>query len=179
MHSSMRIVLLLIALATTDAALAQQTIVFSVEGWGKLSNRDDGKAIATSFQWGVTAPASPATGGAGKPSVQDAVLALPIGDAAVRFAQAAIRGLHLTWVLVEFPLTRGDQKGPAPFAVRLTEVFVTSVSLGKSGSDGGPGIAEVKLNASRIEIFSSKQDAKGGMSPASKTGWDVRAGRPL
>ena len=178
MRSSMRTVLLLIAFATTDAALAQQTIVFSVEEW-KLGNRDDGKAIATSFQWGVTSPASPATGGGGKPSVQDAVLAFPIGDAAVRFAQAAIRGLRLSSVLVEFPLTRGDPRGPAPFAVRLTDVFVTSVSLGKSGSDGGPGIAEVKLKASRIEIFSGKQDAKGGVSPASKTGWDVRAGRPL
>ena len=181
MRSSIRVLFLVLALAVTSAAFAQQTILFSVPDWGKLSSRDDGKAIATSFQWGVSTPASAATGqtgaSAGKPGVQDSVLAFPIGDATIKFAQAAMRGLHLSSVLVEFPLTRGDQKGPAPFAIRLTEVSVTSVSLAKNGSDGGPGVAEVKLNAARVELFSSHQDPKGALQPGSKAGFDVRTGK--
>jgi type VI protein secretion system component Hcp len=175
-----RIVFLLLALAGTNAALAQQSIVYSVEGWGKLSTRDDGKGVANSFQWAVTVPAPAGTGagaGSGKPSVQDSVLVIPVGDAAVQFAQAAMRGEHLRQVLVEFPLKGGNPRGPAPFAMRLTDVFVSSVSLGKSG-DGGPGAAEIKLNAARVEMYTSQQDPKSGQPYGSrKAGIDVKANK--
>jgi type VI protein secretion system component Hcp len=166
---------MLLALAAANTALAQQVIVFSVEGWNL------GKVAASSFQWAVTAPAPAAMGsagggGAGKVSVQDSVLQIPIGDAAVQFAQTAMRGGHLRSVLVEFPLARGPQGGPAPFAIRLTEVLVTSVGLSKSG-DGGSGVAEIKLNAARVELFSSQQDSKGQAAASSKAGFDTKTGK--
>jgi type VI protein secretion system component Hcp len=176
MRNPIRIVFMLLALAAANTVLAQQVIVFSVEGWNL------GKGAANSFQWAVTAPAPAAMGsgggGAGKVSVQDSVLLIPIGDAAVHFAQTAMRGEHLRSVLVEFPLTRGPQGGPAPFAIRLTDVLVTSVGLSKSG-DSGPGAAEIKLNAARVELFSSRQDSKGQAAASSKAGFDTKANKPF
>jgi len=180
MRSAFRVVFLFVALLAANAAFAQQTVVFSVDGWPRMSTRDDGKIPALSFSWGVSAPAtasSGAGGGAGKPSIQDAALALPIGDAAVLFALVAMRGQHLPMVLVEFPSAKGKPGSAAPFAVRLGEVVVTSVSLSKSGNDGGPGVAEVKLNASKVELFSSHQDNTGAVRPGAKAGFDVRAGK--
>jgi hypothetical protein len=183
-RNPIRIVFLLLAMAATGAALAQQTITYQVPGWDKISNRDDNKGIANSFRWGVGSTAPPATSsgapGQGKVTVQDASLSIPVGDAALLFAQTALRGQHLPWILVEFPLTRGDPKGPAPFAFRLSEVVVTSVVLGKSGQDGGPGVAEVTLNAQKVELFSGTQDPKTGkVNPARKAGFDVRVGKPF
>jgi type VI protein secretion system component Hcp len=172
-RNPIRIAFMLLALAAANTALAQQVIVFSVEGWNL------GKSAANSFQWAVTAPApvGPAGGGGpGKVSVQDSVLLIPIGDAAVQFAQTAMRGGHLRSVLVEFPLTRGPQGGPAPFAIRLTEVLVTSVGLSKSG-DSGSGVAEIKLNAARVELFSSQQDSKGQAAASSKAAFDTKTGK--
>jgi type VI secretion system secreted protein Hcp len=182
MRSAFRAVFLFLALLAVSEAFAQQTILFSVGGWPRISTRDDGKANANAFTWGVSAPVSAAAGaggGAGKASVQDSVLVFPIGDAAVLFAQAAMRGQRLPMVLVEFPSAKAKPGSAAPFAVRLSDVLVTSVSLSKSGADGGPGAAEVKLNASRIELFVTDQDNTGAPRPGAKAGYDVRSGKAM
>jgi len=166
-----RIAFLLLALAA-NAALAQQSIVYTVDDWAN-------KAPANAFVWGMTAPNTPATTGAsGKLSFTDSALTIPLGDTAVRFTQAAMRGTILHMVLVEFPMRGANPSEAAPFAIRFTDVFVTSVTLGKSG-DGGSGSAEVKLRAARIELYSSKQDPTGRMSPAGKAGFDTRVMKPL
>jgi type VI protein secretion system component Hcp len=172
MRGSLRIVFLLLALGA-NAALAQQSIVYTVEGRG-------GKTPANSFQWGVTATNTPAMGagggGSGKVTLLDTSLTIPVGEGAVQFAQWAMRGENLRSVLVEFP-TRGQRPSdPAPFAIRLTEVVVTSVTLGKSG-DGGSGTAEVKLKAAKIELYSSSQDPTGKMLGSAKAGFDTKANR--
>jgi type VI protein secretion system component Hcp len=180
MSKLLRIVFLSLALAAVNEAVAQQSVVFSVDGWPRIGTRQDGKIDASSFIMGISAPApsSPGVGaGSGKVSFQDSVLTLPISDAAVLFAQAAMRGQRLPTVLVEFPSARAKPGGPAPFAARLSDVLVTSVSLSKSANDGGPGAAEVKLNASRIELFTSIQDNTGAVRPGAKAGFDARAGK--
>jgi hypothetical protein len=167
-----RIVFLLLTLAA-NAALAQQSIVYTVEGV-------TGKTPANSFSWAVTTTNTPvigAGGGAsGKPTFPDSTLTMPIGDGAVQFAQWAMRGETLKAILVEFPNRGARPSDPAPFAVRLYFVVVTSVTLGKSG-DGGPGTAEIKLKASRVDLFSAHQDPTGRMSPGAKAGYDIKAGR--
>lgn len=182
MRNPIRIVFLLLAMAATGAALAQQTVTYQVPGWDKISTRDDHKGIANSFRWGVGSTVPPATSsgapGLGKVTVQDASLSIPVGDAALLFSQAALRGQRLPWILVEFPLTRGDPKGIAPFALRLSDVAVTSVLFSKSGQDGGPGVAEVTLNAQKVELFSGTQDPKTGkVNPGAKAGFDVRTNK--
>lgn len=172
MRDPLRIAFLFLALAAASTALAQQSIVYTVEGW-------PARAPAGAFQWGVgVAPplAAGATGGgSGKPAIYDSALAVPVGDATVAFAKAALSGEHLRSVLVEFPLRGAASQGsPAPFAVRLSDVLVTSVHASKSG-DSGPGFAEVMLRASRIEIYSSQQDSKTGRTyPSAKAGFDSK-----
>jgi type VI protein secretion system component Hcp len=183
MRSAFRAVFPIFALLVVNAAFAQQTLVFSVDGWPRLSARDDGKLVANSFTWGVSqpAPTSPGPGAqSGKASIHDGVLVFPIGDAAVRFAKAALNGEHLRTVLVEFPSARAKPGGPAPFAARLSDVLVTFVNLSKSGADGGPGVAEVRLSASRIELFTNNQDpSTGAMRPGAKAGYDVKSGKSM
>jgi type VI protein secretion system component Hcp len=180
MSKLLRIVFLSLALAAVTEAVAQQSVIFSVDGWPRIGTRQDGKIDASSFSWAVSAPApSTLSGGAGsgKVSPQDSVLTFPISDAAVRFAHAAMRGERLPVVLVEFPSARAKPGGPAPFAARLSDVLVTSVSLSKSGNDSGPGAAEVKLNASRVELFTSIQDNTGAVRGGAKAGFDARSGK--
>lgn len=184
MRNSIRIALVLLALAAAAPAGAQQTVLYKIDGWGKLSNREDNKGIANSFQWmvntgsGAPAPLGAGGGTQGKVNAGDATLSIPAGDAAIRFAQAAMRGQHLPMVLVEFALTKGNPNDPAPFAIRLSEVAVVSVLVGKSAQDGGPGVAEVRLYAQRVELYSSTQDPKTGkVYGASKAGFDARAGK--
>lgn len=182
MRSPLRVVVFAsIALVAAYPALAQQSIVYSVAGWGKLSTRDDGKGVANSFQWGVGSIGTSATGagaGQGKLVIQDATLSIALGDAAILFTQAAMRGHHLPSILVEFPLTRGASNAPAPFAFRLTEVQVNGVRLGKTGQDGGPGTAEIYLGAQKIELYSGNVDPKSGkFSPGAKAGFDATTGR--
>ena len=183
MRNPIRIVFLVLAMAATGAALAQQTVLYQVPGWDKISARDDNKGIANSFRWGVGSTGSPAMGqavpGPVKVTVQDASLSIPVGDAALLFAQTALRGQRLQWILVEFSLTKGDPKGPAPFAFRLSDVLVTSVLFSKSGQDGGPGVAEVTLNAQKVELFSGTQDRTGRVEPGRKAGFDVRTNKPF
>jgi len=180
-RNSFRIVFLLLALSAANTALAQQTVLYQVPGWDKLSLRDDNKGIANSFRWGVGSTGSPAMGSGGpgpvKVTVQDASLSIPVGDAALLFAQTALRGQRLQGILVEFSLTKGDSKGPAPFAFRLSDVLVTSVLFSKSGQDGGPGVAEVTLNAQKVELFSGTQDRTGRVEPGRKAGFDVRTNK--
>ena len=172
MRNLFRIVFPLLALAA-NAALAQQSIVYTVEGIG-------GKTPANSFTWGVTTTNTPAIGAgggaSGKPAFPDSTLTIPIGDGAVQFAQWAMRGETLKAVLVEFPNRGARPSDPAPFAIRLYFVVVTSVTLGKSG-DGGPGTAEIKLKAARVDLFSAHQDPTGRMSPGAKAGYDIKAGK--
>jgi len=169
-------------MAATGAALAQQTVLYKVDGWDRLSTRDDGKGVANSFQWVVTTAGSPAplgAGGAGQGKVNagDASLQIPAGDAAVLFAQAAMRGQHLPAVLVEFALTKAVPNSAAPFAIRLSDVAVVSVQVSKSGQDNGPGAAEVRLSAQRVELFSGNPDRTGKVNPGRKAGFDAKAGR--
>lgn len=181
MSKLLRIVFLSLALAAVTEAVAQQSVIFSVDGWPRIGTRQDGKIDASSFSWAVSAPApSTSSSGAsipGKASIQDSVLAFPISDAAVLFAQAAMRGQRLPVVLVEFPSARAKPGGPAPFAARLGDVLVTSVSVSKSANDGGPGVAEVKLSASRVELFTSIQDNTGAVRGGAKAGFDARSGK--
>ena len=170
MRNPIRIVFLLLALVAANTALAQ-AIVYTVEGWGI-------KAGANSYQGGVGVTPPPGASGAagvapGKANLYDSVLTIPMGDPAVNFSKSAAKGEHLRSVLVEFPQKGGNPSGPAPFAIRLTEVSVMSVMMSKAGDDRA-GIAEVRLRASKIEWFSAQQDRTGKLVPGAKAGFDTK-----
>src|SRR5262245_41378307 len=80
-------------LAAAPGAFAQAErqydVVFSVEGWGKLSTRLDGKGVASDFSFLTRAPQGTAGGNV---TVQNFELGLPIGDTAAIFLKNALRG---------------------------------------------------------------------------------------
>jgi type VI secretion system (T6SS) effector Hcp len=173
MRNLLRGAFLCAALTAANAVFAQVVVLFGVDGWSALSDRQDGLGQANSFTMGFVAPPGPS---AGKASVQDSVLTMPVGTAAIMFSRNVLSGTHLPGVTVMFAQAN-NPKAPPIFQARLFEVFVTSVTLGKSINDGGPGVAEVKLRASRIEMFNNTMDNRGAMRPGSKVGVDLKTQR--
>lgn len=164
--------------AGSGAAAQTQEIVYSLsanDGWPK-STRADGKLTAVSFTFGAQlVGTTPATV---KPEAQDVVLTIPVGEPVPLWLRAAVSGRHLNFVLIEF--SPAGQKAPrAPFAVRLSDVMVTSVQVSKSRGDGGPGMADVKLKYRTFEVFTATQDAAGAMKPGAQYGWDFAKQSPL
>jgi type VI protein secretion system component Hcp len=176
MRNLLRGAFLCAALTAANAAFAQVVVLFSVDGWAALSDRQDGMGQANSFSMGFANAAVATSGGApvsGKPSVQDCVLTMPVGTAAIMFSRNVLNGTHLPGVTVQFA-QGNNAKAPPIFQARLVQVFVTSVTFAKSGNDGGPGVAEVRLRASRIEMFNNTVDSRGAMRPGSKVGIDLK-----
>ncbi len=167
-------------LAAATGVCAQQTVVYQVEGWPRMSTREDGKLEAWAFFMNVQHPASAAAGGggAGRPSIAPFTLYVPASEPLLYFIRASLRGEHLKTVLIESLRAGAAAKagGPAPFAVRLTDVLVTHVELGQSSNAGG-GSVSVTLEAPRVEFFGSSMSATGKVGPASRVGYDARSGK--
>ena len=165
-------VLLCGVLAAASRAAAQgQEVVYSVspnEAWPK-STRVDGKLPASAFSFLVKGAG---TGAAARPSAQDAAMTIPAGEHAALWMRAATMGRHLNFVLIEFPLTGQKAGSRAPFAIRLSEVFVTSVQV--AGSQGGQPLAQVTMSASKLEVFTASQDATGAMKQGPQFNWDFK-----
>jgi len=160
-------------LAAASGALAQgQGIVYSVDQWPKMSTRVDGKLIALSFSFGTQVTG--ATAAQKTVAAEDAVLTIPAGGPVAEWWRAALPQRHLAFVLIEFPLAVPKPAPRAPLAIRLSDVVVTSVQVSKPRGDTGPGIAEVKLNAARFEVFTATQDSTGAVKPGPQFGWDFR-----
>jgi type VI protein secretion system component Hcp len=168
-------------LAAASAVYAQQTVVYQVDGWPRMSTRADGKLEASAFYMNVQHQASAAAGGggAGRPTVAPFTLLVPATEPLLYFIRTSLRGEHLRSVLIE--TQRGGAAGkaggsPAPFAVRLNDVLVTQVELSQSSYSGGGSVA-VKLEAQMVEFFGSSMTPDGKISPASKAGYDARSGK--
>lgn len=149
-------------------------IVFSVDGWPRMGPRPDGKIDAGHFGFTTQASQSASTG---RSTVQTFELRVPLGDPAVLFLRDALEGKTLKTVLVEGfmqNVPRAGPKAPAPFAVRLSDVRVSAVSMQMAY-----GEALVSLQASRIEVFTANQTATGTMQPGQQFGWDYRAGKKM
>jgi hypothetical protein len=158
--------------AASVAAAQAQEIVYTLspnDAWPK-SARADGKMPALSFAFGAqvvgTGPALP------PPPAQDSVLTIPVGEPVALWLRAVMTRKFLSSMLVELPLATQRPDPRAPFAVRFTEVLVSSVQVVKSRGEVGPGVAEVKFKARRIEVFTATQDASGAMKPGYPFNWD-------
>lgn len=157
--------------AASGVAAQGQEIVYSVDQWPKISTRNDAKLAALSVSLGTQSPrAGPRAAGAA--TADDVVLTIPVGEAVAQWWRAAVTQRHLAWVLIELPVVAPKPAARAPFAVRLSEVVVTSVQVSKPRGDSGPGVVEVKLQARAYEIFTSKQDATGAVKAGEGFGWD-------
>jgi hypothetical protein len=158
-----------VLLVAAPGALAQDylwyDVLFSVEGWPK-STRADGKLAANYFSLVAQGPQASA-----KSNVRNLELSLPLGDPAALFMKAALQGDSLKTILLEaFVHGVAKQPSPAPFAVRLTDVRVNSVQLNMGG------VAQVTLQATRVEVFTAHQSQTGAMQPGLRFFWDIKTG---
>ena len=186
MRNLLRAAFLLVALLAVKGAFAQTVVLFGVDGL-KLGDYPQGMALANSFSMGfvdntTTVQSTTAAGTAsrgtvpGQRSIQDIVLTLPTGNATIMLSRAVMAGTLLPRATVQIVQANKTQNAPI-FQVMVYDVLVTSVVMGKSGNDGGPGFTEVKLKGSRYDMFNNNQDPRGAMSPGAKAAIDVRAGK--
>jgi len=176
MANSFRVVLLCLTLAGATEVSAQLIVVYSVDGWPRMGTRADGKLEAQTFSFGVQHPAPAAPGAAaGRVNVNDFHMTIQDGDATHQFLRAALPGQPLKSVLIEHQLANATKGAPAPFAIRLLDVWVTSVQVG--GNSGPEGYASVSLQAGRIEFFNTVQGPSGKPGPVNRLGYDVRSGK--
>ena len=173
MRNALRIVFLWLALLGMNGAFAQVAVLFSVDGWPQISDRPDRMIQAHSFTMGFadTVQGLGATG-TNRVVVQDSVLVVPVGDAAMLFSNAVLNSQRLRMVTVQFGPANPNMKAAPLFQANLLSVIVTSVTLSKTGTDGGPGSAEVKLRAARISVHNNNVDGKGAPRPGQKAEFD-------
>ena len=104
--------------------------------------------------------------------MQDAVLTIPVGESVALWLKNATIGKAMNSVLIEFPIASQKAQARAPFAMRFTDVFVSSVQVLKQIGDTGPGVAEIKFKAVRMEVFTATQDVTGAMRVGPQFNWD-------
>jgi hypothetical protein len=160
-----------ISLAAASGAPAQN-IVYSVEGFPKVGTRADGKGDVQSFSLGASEAGATS-------KVQDFHFTTMFSDHVVLFLRHSLDGRLLKSMLVEgFPINVAKPAPRAPFAVRLSDIRVTSVQIAASSGSDKP-MASLTLRPSKIEIFTANQDPTGAMKPSQQFGWDVRANKGM
>ena len=128
------------------------------------------------WSWGTSNSGSAHVGGgagAGKVNVQDISVTKWVDSSSPSLINACCSGDHYD----EANLVIRKAGGASPveyLKIKLTEVFITSVSTG--GSGGEDRLTEnVALNFSKFQLFYTPQDAKGAAGTTIPCGWDISA----
>jgi type VI secretion system secreted protein Hcp len=128
------------------------------------------------WSWGASNSGSAHTGtgaGAGKVNVQDISVTKWVDSSSPSLVNACCSGDHYD----EANLVVRKAGGSTPveyLKIKLTEVFITSVSTG--GSGGEDRLTEnVSLNFSKFQLFYTPQDKTGAAGTPIPCGWDISA----
>jgi type VI secretion system secreted protein Hcp len=132
------------------------------------------------WSWGMSNSASGHAGGGsgtGKVNVQDISVTKWVDSSSPYLVLASCNGDHFD----EANLVVRKAGGSSPveyIKIKMTEVFISSVSTG--GSGGEDKLTEnVALNFSTFEFNYTPQDAKGAAGTAIPAGWDIQANAKL
>jgi type VI secretion system secreted protein Hcp len=144
---------------------------------GESKDKTYGKQIdILAWSWGCSNAGSGHAGGgsgAGKVNVQDISVTKWVDSSSPSLLLACCNGDHYD----EGNLIIRKAGGSSPveyLKIKLTEVFVTSISTG--GSGGEDRLTEnVSLNFSKFQLFYTPQDAKGAAGTPIPCGWDISA----
>jgi len=144
---------------------------------GEAKDKGHPKAIdVLSWSWGCSNSGSAHVGGgagAGKVNVQDISVTKWVDSSSPSLILTCCNGTHYD----EANLFIRKAGGSAPveyLKIKLTEVFVTSVSTG--GSGGEDRLTEnISLNFGKFQLFYTPQDDKGAAGTAIPAGWDIAA----
>jgi type VI secretion system secreted protein Hcp len=121
---------------------------------GVTDSMADGAIIADSFQWGV-APAPSTSGRSGGVSVHDFVIKKMVDAASPSFFLTSVSGAHYPKVTIEMRKAGGSSV-EVFLQFTLTNVLVTSLSLGGSRGSGEPE-EMMSLNFSKIDVQYQQQ----------------------
>ncbi len=138
-----------------------------------------GEIDVLAWSWGMNQPGSGHVGGGlgtGKVNVQDLSLTKYIDLSSPDLMLACCNGKHYP----EAKLTvRKAGENPLEYLViKLTDVMITSVSTGGSGSNDRL-TENVSLNFAKVNVDYVEQLAGGGKGGTPKMGWDVEANKKL
>jgi type VI secretion system secreted protein Hcp len=143
---------------------------------GEARDKSHGKEIdVLAWSWGMSNSGSAHVGGgagAGKVNVQDLSVTKYVDSASPKLMKACADGSHFD----EATLTVRKAGGtPVEYIkIKMSEVFVTSLSTG--GSGGEDRLTEnLSLNFAKVNIDYTPQDAKGAPGTAIPFGWDIAA----
>jgi type VI secretion system secreted protein Hcp len=145
-------ILLFLGTAFVPQALAEKGVEIRVIIPGVTDSMPDGAVIADSFSWGV-APASSTSGRSGV-SVHDFVIRKMVDAASPSFFRNCVSGAHYSKVTIE--MRKAGSSGGDFLQFTLTNVLVTSLSLGGSRGSGEPE-EMMSLNYTAIEIQYQQQ----------------------
>lgn len=157
------------------------TIFLHAEGvTGESQDKNHkGWTDVTSFEWGVSQPASMSTdggGGAGKATFHDLVIHASVDKATSALLSACSAGKHISKVEVSVCKAGGHQIEYC--RITLEEVMVTDVSYdGSNGND----ILDVSYSfqAARVRHQYWQQTATGGKGAEVAAGWNIKENREI
>jgi type VI secretion system secreted protein Hcp len=140
-----------------------------------------------SYQMGVDQPASASASSVGSLSAERAnwrqfIVNKQIDKGSPKLAQACASGEHYPTVTLEVCRAGGDKQPYMEY--KLTDVMVSSFSVGAAKSDGNGGdpvpIETLQFNYGKIEFKYTQLDVAGG-KPAGNVaaGWDLKTNKKV
>lgn len=127
-----------------------------------------------SFSWGMTNPATVATGsgaGPGKVTFQDLSIVHRIDKASPLLMQACATGKHLKDATITHRKAGKDQH--EYLVVKLSDVLITGVSHGGSG-EGGQASENVSMNFAKVELEYKPQKPDGSPDAGVQFKYDLK-----
>jgi type VI secretion system secreted protein Hcp len=149
-----------------------------VKGESKVESNPKNQIDVLSWSWGMSNHGKThvgSGGGSGKVDVQDVSLTKYVDSSSPNLMLACCKGSHFDNAVLTVRKAGGDK--PVEYVqIKMTEVFITSVSTG--GNGGEERLTEnVSLNFAKVELDYIPQDDKGGTGTKIPFGWDIAANK--
>ncbi len=142
-------------------------------------DKHKGEIDISSWGWGVTSAGTMAHGGgggAGKVSVQNVHFSMRVNKASPKLINFACIGQHIK----ECTLTcrKAGKEQQEYLKIKFTDSLVTSYQTGGHGGEI-EGNDDFTLDFAKFEYEYSPQKADGTLEGAVRTGYDVKANKPV
>lgn len=133
------------------------------------------KMDVLAWSWAMNNSGSAHVGGgagAGKVNVHDLSITKYIDKASTNLMLSCCNGKHFDKATLI--VRKAGEKPLEYLTITMTEVLITSVSTGGSGSEDRL-TENVSLNFAKVKVEYKIQDAKGTAGPAGDMSWDIAA----
>jgi len=132
-----------------------------------------------SWSWGETQQGGHAAGGgggAGKVAMQDFHFVMKVNKATPKLMLACANGEHIKEAILSVRKAGKEQQDY--LKITLNDLLVSSYQTGGSHGDVVPS-DQISLNFSKIQFEYKEQKPDGTLGSAVKTGYDLKANKPV